>query len=34
MRRLRRIVQNGKIDRERRHFSLDADATGKAVRAL
>ena len=29
MRRLRRIVQNGKIDRERHHCSLEADATGK-----
>jgi hypothetical protein len=34
MRWLRRIVQNGKIDRERHHFSLDADATVKAMRAL
>jgi hypothetical protein len=34
MRWLRLIVQNGKIDRERHRFSLDADAMGKAMRAL
>jgi len=34
MRRLRLIVQHGKIDRERHHSSLDADAMGKAMRAL
>jgi hypothetical protein len=34
MRRLWLIVQHGKIDRERQHSSLDADATGKAMRAL
>jgi hypothetical protein len=34
MSRLRRIVQHGKIDRERHHFSLDADAMVKDMQAF
>jgi hypothetical protein len=34
MSRLRRIVQHGKIDRERYHFSLDADAMVKDMQAF
>jgi hypothetical protein len=34
MRRLRLMVKNGKIDRERHHFSRDADAMVKDMQAF